>query len=96
MPTEVDHAFLKGKKIAHRFDEDWYLGTYKYTSRSGARVGVRACHYSDDNGVYFHELDLADMGITGYWVVVRKIPITAEDPRYLPRLWMKPQITISC
>jgi hypothetical protein len=78
LPTEITHDFLKGKKIAHRFDEDWFLGTYKYTSRSGARAGYRGCHYSDDNCIYFHELNLADMGITGCWVVVRKIPITAE------------------
>jgi hypothetical protein len=76
LPAEVTDAFFKGKKIAHRFNDDWYLGVYKYTRRgAGPLHGQRAVYYADDKNVYFHKLQIDEYGVHANWVVVRKVPV---------------------
>ncbi|KAK3249608.1 hypothetical protein CYMTET_40969 [Cymbomonas tetramitiformis] len=43
---------LKGKWVAHRFHDKWYVGFYKYTVSSGKLSGKHAVYYADDKLVY--------------------------------------------
>ena len=75
-PTELNAATLKNKKIAHRFNDDWYIGVYKYTKRGeGPLHGQRAVYYVDDRCVYFHKLLHDDYGVDANWVILRKVPV---------------------
>ena len=76
LPAAVNDAFFKGKKIAHRFNDDWYMGVYKYTRRgTGPLHGQRAVYYADDKNVYFHGLKVDEYGVDANWVVLRKVPV---------------------
>jgi len=75
LPTEFTEGYFKGKRIAHRFNDAWYIGLYKYT-RQGRRLhGQRAVYYNDDGQIYFHRLDPTEYGTNAIWVVVRKVAI---------------------
>ena len=80
LPAEVTDAFFKGKKIAHRFNDDWYMGVYTYTRRgAGPLHGQRAVHYSDDDNVYSHRLLSEEYGVEKNWVVLRKVPVVTPN-----------------
>lgn len=72
--TSVKDAFT-GKKIAHRFNDDWYIGSYRYTAMSGKFKGQRAVYYADDRALYFHKLEDDDCGVDKLWVVLRRVPV---------------------
>jgi hypothetical protein len=76
---EVNHTYLRGRMIAHRFEDQWYIGTYKYVSTAKGRQGLFAVHYADDRTVYLHKLNLDEMGPEGNWVIVKKSKIVKKS-----------------
>ncbi|KAK3261917.1 hypothetical protein CYMTET_29204 [Cymbomonas tetramitiformis] len=83
-PEEVNHKSLKkAARIAHRFADKWYTGKFRYISQTGAEKGLKAVYYSDDGLLYFHDLDLADYGAKGKWVILKKEAKKKAEPEPL-------------
>jgi hypothetical protein len=76
--TSAKNAF-KGKHIAHRFNDDWYIGVYRYSPQGAALQGQRAVYYADDRTLYMHKLADDTYGVDKFWVVVKKIPVRGAD-----------------
>jgi hypothetical protein len=61
-PQNTVVALKKTHRIAHRFDDAWYIGVYKGKDRTGRFKGYHSVYYRDDERRWKHTLAVDEYG----------------------------------